>query len=287
MKNHVQGFQSKFAIIILLLSSISQFAYAHDYWFSPEQFYVEKGLKFRTKMLFGGNLQSEGPRPLRHDITRKLELHTYGEAPVDLLKSQSTKNVKGYTEISVVKPGSYWLITERAPTYIELEAKKFEKYLTGENLHGVVKQRRKNNESKKLGRESYSRSVKTYVSVGAHKDDQTWKMRIPQRIEINPKVDPSTIMKGQKTSLEVLFDSKPLAGVSVNAMRTLRNGKAEVLTSKTDGNGIVSFQLNEPGAWLIRLIHMRRCTKCEKADWESFWGSLALGVRSTKLNKKL
>ncbi len=265
--------------IPVIFLSISLTSYAHDYWFAPEQFYVEKANKFRVQLLLGGDFKSEGHRALRADITRKFELHTHEQSPIDLMNASLTPSKDAYTDISVEKPGAYWLITERDPTYIEFEAKKFEDYLKHENLQNIIEDRKKRKESKEPGREKYSRSVKTYVSVGSAKDDKTWKMRVPQTIEINPQVNPSKIQKGQNVSFEVLFESKPLKEVFVNAMHASENGEVKILTSQTDKKGLVSFQLNEPGTWLVRLVHMRRCLDCRKANWESFWGALSFGVK--------
>ncbi|MCJ8277953.1 MAG: DUF4198 domain-containing protein, partial [Bdellovibrionales bacterium] len=236
---------------------------------------------FRTKMLFGGDFNPEASRPLRADVTASLDLHTAGQSAVSLMNSVSTATPDGYTDIKVKQPGSYWLVSERKHTFIELGAKKFEKYLRHENLEHIIEERRRRKETNKPGKESYGRSLKTYVSLGAKKDGETWRMRIPQRIEINPKSDPSSFRKGQKATFQIYFGGRPLGGVNVNAMHSTLNGDVKVLSSQTNKAGKVTFQFDRTGFWLIRLVHMRRCEACKKADWESFWGSLTLGVKES------
>lgn len=50
-------------------------------------------------------------------------------------------------------------------------------------------------------------------------------------------------------------------------------------TAVSDADGRVSVTITRPGMWVVRTVHMRRCTGCANVEWESFWTSYGFSVR--------
>ena len=42
---------------------------------------------------------------------------------------------------------------------------------------------------------------------------------------------------------------------------------------RTDADGAVTFDVDGPGSWMIRLVHMERSIE-PGVDWRSYWSSL-------------
>lgn len=77
---------------------------------------------------------------------------------------------------------------------------------------------------------------------------------------------------GQDLVVRVQFHGVPLANARLEAFS--RDGSdvraAEYLT---DAGGRIRVRIDRSGVWLLRMVHMIRCEKCDDADWESFWAS--------------
>jgi hypothetical protein len=72
-----------------------------------------------------------------------------------------------------------------------------------------------------------------------------------------------------------LFENKPLAQAVVFASPR-SNAQEGLVRAVTNANGMVTFDLQDPGLWLISIVHMIPCNPCPDADWESCWASLVL-----------
>jgi hypothetical protein len=42
------------------------------------------------------------------------------------------------------------------------------------------------------------------------------------------------------------------------------------------------LKIDHSGEWIVRLVHLRRCSEPKEADWESFWAALTFGVAEGK-----
>src|SRR5262249_49305503 len=126
--------------------------------------------------------------------------------------------------------------------------------------------RRARGETQKEGRERYSRCLKLLLHAG-DKTDDTCKRVLGQTLEIVPRANPGDLKPGDKLLVLVLFEGKPLAGIKVFAY-SRTDGKVETQTAVTSKEGSAAFRLDRTGPWLVRCVHMRRCTGDAEADWE-------------------
>jgi hypothetical protein len=48
--------------------------------------------------------------------------------------------------------------------------------------------------------------------------------------------------------------------------------------AQSDRDGRAAFKIEEPGAWLVKAVHMVPAPAGSNADWESFWASLTFEI---------
>ena len=260
------------AIAVLILQSTA--AIAHDMWMQPETFFPAPHRKTVVHLYVGDRSKKEHEeRPFQLAKTPQFRLYA-GERGWDLRSTQKD-NAFPLHELTVDKPGLYLLAMERNWSYIKLEPRRFEDYLRMEGMEYIVADRAKLGESAKEGSERYSRFVKTLLSAG-NKQDDTWKRAVGLKLELVPLDNPYEKKVGDKLAFQVLFDGKPLAGKTVFA----DNQESGVQKLTSDSQGKITMLIDKNGLWLMRMVFMQRCTSdCGASDWESFWSTLAFGVK--------
>lgn len=261
------------AVAVLLFAALP--AFSHDYWFVPEIFFAPERASIGVRLIVGDEFKIQEERPLQKEKTSRFQMFS-AERTEDLLTA-GTEGQNPVTRLTVGASGNYLIAMERKNQPITLEAKKFTDYLTEEGLDGIVAERRQRGESQKAGRERYSRYLKLLLQIG-DRHDETYKRVVGQRLEIIPQANPYEMKLGDRLRVRVFFDTKPLAGAKVFAY-SHDGGAVREQAVKTSSEGLVEFTIDKPGEWLVRLVYMRRCEKCDAADWESFWGAYSFGVK--------
>lgn len=261
-----------FAVLFLLVC----FAFnttAHEYWFEPDTFFAKPGEMVPVHLYVGDGLVKD--REERVYQPEKTELFkVFGLTDLWDLRSKTAPGAMPVYTFSADKPGNYLLAMERNWSYITLEADKFEEYLVTDGIDFISKERAKLGESKKKGKERYSRFIKSLMQVGG-RNDLTWKKEIGLKLEISPLANPYTKKVGDTLQFRVTFDGKPLANRTIFA----DNRASQTQRFKTNARGEFTMKIDNAGLWLVRMVTMRRCkTDCGEADWESFWAAYSFGV---------
>ncbi len=254
----------------------SALAFAHEYWFEADKFFVAPKEKTAVHLYVGEALKHDEERAFQLTKTNLFRLYS-AENNLDLKTSANNEALPSYN-FSADSAGNYLFALERNWSYISLAPKDFEDYLREDGMEYIIAERVKLKESEKIGSERYSRFLKTLLQVG-DKHDATFKKIAGMKLEIVPLENPYAKKVGDNLKMQVLFDGKPLADKTVFANN---RETTDVSTQKitTDKNGKISFKLDRKGVWLIRLVFMQRCkTDCKEADWESFWGGFSFGVK--------
>jgi hypothetical protein len=187
------------------------------------------------------------------------------------------------------------------PSAIEIDARTFNRYLLEHGLQDAWQTRQERGELERPGRERFTRYCKAIVAPAAAKDeggarvatrtadhrtadknlaadnrvadqDRTAQKILGHRLEIVPAPARSG---APGIPFQILFENKPLAQAVVFASPR-SNAQEGLVRAVTDANGIVTFDLQDPGLWLISIVHMIPCNPCPDADWESCWASLVL-----------
>jgi uncharacterized GH25 family protein len=264
-----------FVLTVAAVALVAAPVAAHDYWLLPEKFVAKPGEEVPTHLYYGDDFVPENERPYQKDRTPYFALVSAGST-VDLAATLSDGS-RPAAALRPGAPGTYLLVHDRNAQNIVLKGTDFDRYLQEEGLEAIRAERRRRGEDTKDGRERYSRSIKTLVQVGLI-PDATATRHLNRPIEIVPLVNPYTLRPGQSLTVRVFFEGKPLADQQIDALHRQGN-RTNRLSARTDAAGQASFQLAEPGAWLLRLVHMERCRRdCAAIDWESFWSSLSFAL---------
>ncbi|HWO18408.1 MAG TPA: DUF4198 domain-containing protein [Kofleriaceae bacterium] len=242
---------------------------AHDYWMVPLELVVDGDREVTVSLFVGEDFLAEDAKRFeRARFPRLAHLHT---GQIDDLLGSAVEGAQPLLRLPIRGAGGHLVVADRSPSRIELEARKFERYLEHEGLRAVIAERARLGESNKPGRERYSRYLKTLIQLGPARDE-TYAASAGQRIEILPEANPVFVEPGATLPVLVRFEGQPLANAWVEAFS--RNG-ADIRGASytTDVAGRIRVAIDRRGVWLIRLVHMVRCAGCPDADWESFWTS--------------
>ena len=110
----------------------------------------------------------------------------------------------------------------------------------------------------KRWRGTSTKHPKTFVRVGAPKNDTTWKEPVGLFLEIIPEKDPTALRVGDEFPVRVLRDGAPFAGFPLHAVTA---GDKEGVAQKTDAAGRATFKLNKAGRWMVKGVEARKSTQ--------------------------
>ncbi len=141
------------------------------------------------------------------------------------------------------------------------------------------------------GREVYSRYLKTLIQerdLDAATPNTLYKRRVGQRLELLLETDPGRMKPDGTLVVKVLFDDKPLSGARVFAYhRVGGEPPSDAVTAVTSARGMAEFKVDQPGLWLVRMVHMQPVPSTRnppgQTTWESFWAAYAFAVREVVL----
>lgn len=243
---------------------------AHECWLQPSAFIVFPKQALTLQLNVGMNFQGEA-RPF--NAQRAARLTHFSAAGAADWSAKAT----GQTglEFSLPALGTHVLALDSNPSFITLEAEKFNAYLKEEGLTSVLVQREQAGESNAPGKERYLRNIKTIIQAG--RADDTWQVRTGQRLELVPLDNPATVRPGGTLRVQLLFAGLPLADNLVRAWHR-ESDKLTVIDVRTSATGEAAFTLPAAGPWMLSTVHMARVTGDAKTDWESLWGNLTFAL---------
>jgi uncharacterized GH25 family protein len=173
--------------------------------------------------------------------------------------------------VRIAEPGLLILGYRSNPSPVTLTAAKFNQYLKDEGLDTIASMRAARNQSNNDAKEIFSRCAKSLVLSGPAAES-SGDRRLGFTLELMAEKNPYTLAPGQELPLDLTYEGHALAGALVVAMN--RSHPEAKITGRTDQNGRVKFRLTEPGAWLIKAVHMIQAPPGSNAEWASFWASL-------------
>ncbi|MCX6602042.1 MAG: DUF4198 domain-containing protein [Acidobacteria bacterium] len=265
-------FQAKGILSLLLMAGASPL-FSHDLYLMPEKFVTQPGKRLRL-VFQNGDEFPVGVSSVKADKLRNTKLVSRADtASFEDIVAEAKRTV---ATVNVPGEGLAILTAQTIPTFIELEPKKFQSYLTHENLTNAIKWREEHGDAAKPGRERYSKYVKSLIQVG--KPDGYYRERTGLTIEIVPEADPYSLKPGATLPVQVLFRGKPAVDVAVESA-WLEGGKAKMeVFGRTDREGRVRIPVKAFGPHRLHAIVMERCDEPQVADWESFWASLTFEI---------
>lgn len=260
-----------FALLVAALTVPA--AWGHDFWIEPSTFTPAPGQRVAVRLRVGMDLRGD---PVPRDpalLKRFVVVGPSGESPVPGVPNTEPAGI-AFTQ----GPGLHLIVYDSGRSPLELDAAKFEKYLSEEGLEKISALRASRGQSGSGSKEVFSRFAKALILAGKG-PSSGYDQVLGQRLELVPETNPYALTGGAgggELRLRLLYEGKPLAGALIAA---LPKGRPEARTAaRTDREGRVRLRLDRSGFWLVKAVHMVPAPRETGADWESFWASLTFAV---------
>jgi uncharacterized GH25 family protein len=253
--------------LLALLSAAS--LSAHDFWIEPSTFQPAPGQRVVVRLRVGQHFRGD-PVPRDPALLQRFSLvgPAGGETPVPGIPGGEPA---GYA--TAAAPGLSLLTYASGRSSVELDAAKFESYLSEEGLEKISALRARKGQSAEPVKEVFSRCAKAILAVGGAGGGAGFDRVLGLALELVPEKDPTTLGAGGELPVRLLWQGKPLAGALVVAMPRERPDAR--VTARSDAAGRVTLRLDRPGVWLVKAVQMIPApADAAGADWESFWASL-------------
>lgn len=263
-------------IVSVLLASSST-VLAHELWIEPSRFQPAPGELVQLKLLVGERLAGEAV-PRNDAWIDRFEAVRGGA-------SSRVVGVDGSDPAGLIRPdgpGLTVVVYASRPSYVEVDAPKFEAYLRAEGLEAPRAARARTRSGATAGRERFSRCAKALLAVGSatRRPPHDVAATVGLTLEIVAESDPYALQPGDNLTVRLLYLGRPLAGALVKA--TDHERPDEPVAVRTDARGRATLALSRAGTWLIHAVHMVPAKGDARADWESFWASLTFELPGTR-----
>lgn len=258
-----------------LWMSLALPVWGHDLYLLPGGFWVNRGGPVTVAFHNGDDFPVPDRPPKVENV---LDAAWVGAGGRIAMKGLRVEEKILRAEVELAEAGSGYLVARTRPNLIELEPSKFASYLAHEGLTGVLVARATAGESSQVGRERYSKYVKSLVTVEA--GSAFWKEKVGFPIEIIPERDPAALRPGGSLPVRVEYRGKAAADVQIEmAWMTPEGTIGRKVAGRTDAAGRIVVPIGAAGAWKLHTVFMERCAEPAVADWESYWASLTFGVK--------
>lgn len=261
---------------------------AHEFWLEPASHRVAPGDRVDVTIMIG-----------HHDDLNSFPRRAGHAKSFRIVGAQQAWDIQGDDgddpagTVTAPEAGTYWLVYHGNPSFIEMEAEKFENYLRQEGLQSIIEQRAARGEQRQPGREAYARCAKAVLQVGnraSEVDAEFLRKPVGLPLELILLNDPFTLKPGDELHVRLLHDGKPLANALIEAIHRQRDEQSPKSVSvRTDDRGDASLSIARPGTWIVASTHMMRKAEPSsagaipagdpsRADWESYWATLSVEI---------
>jgi len=253
--------------VMLLVAVAAPAALAHDFWIEPSTFRPAVPSQWNVALRVGQDFRGD---PVPRDDRKIARFVLVGPAGESAIPGLPGTDPAGFARTD--RPGLAVIGYRSRRTPIELDAKKFEKYLLEEGLERVSKARAERGETGRPGREVYSRCAKSIVLAGGARDSG-YDRPLGFTLELVAEKIPE---RPGDLPVRLLYEGRALEGALVVAMN--RDEPEGKISARTGRDGRVRLRLARSGAWLVKVVHMIPAPKETGADWESLWASLTFEI---------
>jgi len=257
--------------LTLCVATLSQLL-AHDLYVMPDRFRLQHGQPLIIELHNGDAFpDSEGP-PAKE---RLRDTRILGQSGTIELKDFREANKAIVATVPVDAKGSLIVTASLSANSRKYDAKKFAAYLEDEGLAMVARYRQAHGEQDRPVTELYSKYAKGLIVNGTPTSFSTKPVGF--KIEIVPTVDPATLKPGAPMPVRILFDGKPMAGLSVEATWTTGAPAKPSVVGQTDSDGRLTIPLQK-GKCRITTGYSQRYRDQAVANWETFFATLTFEV---------
>lgn len=259
-------------VLFIFISMVfSVCASGQELWMQPSEFFYVPGDSLKVEFNISRDFR-ENPWQLTYAKIQRLQLYE-ASGRRNLVPREGKFR---HLNLLMQREGTKLFVMQGVPSFIEVEAESFNKYLKEHSLDEVYNHRDQTNTLNTPGKETYERCTRLLVQVGS-KTDETYRKETDFPLEIIPEQNPYTLKMGDVIRFRILYEGKPLFGARVfvwnrSNNRTIR----QPVYSQQDGS--VEARLSDAGPWMISVIKMVP-SKDGQADWHSYWSNLVFGVR--------
>lgn len=264
--------KNKYIFLHILVSILisSSVLFAHEFWLMSNKFRVKINQSITLNYYVGEDFMGELWKR-KKDKTLKLT-HFTGQRQIDLTEL-SIKSDTNAISLKFENEGTQLLALETKNSFIAMEANKFNDYLKDDGIDNIYALREQKGELNKPSKEFYRRCAKTLIQVGI-KSDNTLRKNTGMPLEIIPMQNPYFSKIGDKMTIKVLFNGKPLSDKMVVTWNKTATTKTRQQKLRTDANGQMTFSLDQKGQWMVSTVQMIPVENNSEGDYQSYWGNL-------------
>lgn len=254
-----------------MLTLCTTISHGHDFWLEAKPYYSgpAKSIDISTHIGTGFIGDSMPNIPSWYS-----DFSLYQPTFKSAIEGELGRDPAGY--FSPEKTGTYLVGFQSEFSYIEIDPVTFLKYLNEEGLDNAIESRQRDNLSDTEGRENYIRHAKLLVQSGDDFSVDNSQLVIGYDLEIIPLSNPYRKRLNDNLSLRIDYLGQPIENILLIAFSKDHPNQQQAIRS--DSNGEVTIQLNQPGPWLLKAVKILPA-KDDKADWQSHWASLTFELR--------
>ncbi|UCC25170.1 MAG: DUF4198 domain-containing protein [Gemmatimonadales bacterium] len=264
-------------LAMVLVAASAALLAAHDLFIKMDAYHVPPGTAIRVPIINSTFFLSENS--ITADRVADVSVVVDGHRTELGLDDWDASGDSTFLGMRTGDPGTYVLGVSTNPNDLGMSADDFNLYLASDGVVDVLKQRALEGELDEEAWEQYSKHVKAIFQVGDRTSGGI-DVVFGYPAELVPLDNPYEASVGDELSFLVLVDSKPVAGQLVIAGGDGGAGHHEIpeREARSDLDGVVSFEIDHPGRWYLKFIHMVK-TEAEDLDYESKWATISFEVR--------
>ena len=262
---------------------------AHDIWLHAQDFTPESGAEAVVRQLVGADMASDLLKldevqelPVLRDMTPRFALVT-AEGETDLLAEPAAG--QPVFEGPLEQDGLALLAMDHDVLYGDFTREEFVEYLVHEGLE--VGRYTPHMGEAEYQVEGHQRTLKSLLRAGSAKAEAPVSdlpaRVLGQSIEILLLQNPYGLDVGDTLDVKVLLHGQPLGDQLVQAYASDGDGSVDFQELRTGEGGVVRFEVESAGAWVVRLVHLAPCTArsgvdCSDTQWASYWSAYSFAI---------
>jgi uncharacterized GH25 family protein len=259
-------------LTILLVSTWA--VEAATWWILPSDYFFEVGETARVGFVQGEEFKAE-PWPLTQDQIVRLEHYRVGLGAKDL-RATVQNNDRERLTIKFDRAGTQLLALQSAAQVKAWDAAGFNAFLEENGLEDILAKRKKNGTGDKPAGDRQVVYTKLLLQVG-DTPDEVYKKVVGFPLEIVPERNPYSLRSGDMMRFKILKDGKPLFGARVKVWNR-KDNRTTLQNIYTEKDGTMETRLSSAGPWMVSVVQAAP-SKTAGAEWDTFFASLAFGIR--------
>lgn len=255
------------------LLACSSAAAAHSFWLQPVDHTPEVGEEVRIEFKIG-DAGDAGDWGLYWERIASIRLFSPdGVSDQQTAVRTTAPGEPGSAILSIRSQGTHVLGFESNPSFSDLEAERFNRYVEHEGLAAIAAHRTFRGRTAENGTELYARRAKTLLQVGEVRTGNVTRP-IGQILEIVPLQNPFVLEEGEPLDLQVFWRGRPLEGAMLNAAPLDATGDYRSFTTSADG--VVRVEAPGTQAMLYSVVWGVPAPNDRRADYFTIFASLTV-----------